>query len=65
MKFKIETTDKDYPLNYIVYYKTSFFGRWKKLRRVIYLKLYDCIKSINDFIEVNEKVKKINEGLLK
>lgn len=63
MKFKIEASDKNYTLNYFVYYKTSFFGKWKKLRRVGYLKLDDCIKAINEFKEVREKVKKINEEL--
>lgn len=55
MKFKIEAIDNDYTLNYFVYYKTCFFGRWKKLRRVGYLKLDECIKAINDFKEANKK----------
>ena len=61
MKFKIEATDNDYTLNYFVYYKTSFFSGWKKLRKIGYMELDECIKAINDFKEVNEKVKKINE----
>ena len=63
MKFKIESSEKDYTLNYFVYYKTSFFGRWKKLRKIGYIELDECIKAINDFKEANEKVKEINEEL--
>ncbi len=63
MKFKIESSVKDYTLNYFVYYKTCFFGRWKKLRRVGYLKLDECIKAIEDFKQANEKIKRINEEL--
>ena len=63
MKFKIESSEKDYTLNYFVYYKTSFFGRWKKIRKIGYMELDECIKAINDFKEVNEKVKKINKEL--
>ena len=63
MKFKIETSDKDYTLNYFIFYKTSFFGRWKKLKRLGYIELNECIKAINEFKEANEKVKKINKEL--
>lgn len=63
MKFKIETSNKEYTLNYFVYYKTSFFGRWKKLGRIGYMRLDECIKVINDFKETNERVKRINKEL--
>ena len=64
MKFKIETSDKDYTLNYFVYYKTSFFGRWKKLGgKIGFMKLDECIKAIEDFKQANEKIKRINEEL--
>ena len=63
MKFKIETSNRDYTYNYLVYYKTSFFGEWKQLGKLGYMKLDECIKAINEFKEANEKVKKINEGL--
>ena len=65
MKFKIEPSEKDYTLNYFVYYKTAFFDRWKQIRKMGYLTLDECIKAINDFKEVNEKVKKINEEFKK
>ena len=61
MKFKIESSEKDYTLNYFVYYKTSFFGRWKKLRKIGYIELDEWIKASNDFKEANEKVKERNE----
>lgn len=63
MKFKIESSDKDYTFNFFVYYKTSFFGKWQKLGKLGYMKLDECIKAINDFKEANKKVKKINEEL--
>ena len=63
MKFKIESSEKDYTLNYFVYYKTSFFSLWKKLRKIGYMELGECIKAINDFKEASEKVKRINEEL--
>ena len=31
MKFKIESSEKDYTYNYFVYYKTGLFGKWKLL----------------------------------
>ena len=65
MKFKIESSEKDYTLNYFVYYKTSFFGRWKKLRKIGYMELDECIKAINDFKQANEKIKRINEEIKK
>ena len=63
MKFKIESSDRDYTYSYFVYYKTSFFGEWKQLGKLGYIKLDECIKAINDFKEANEKVKKINKEL--
>ena len=63
MKFKIESSEKEYTLNYFVYYKTSFFGKWKKLGKVGYMKLDECIKVIEDFKQANEKIKRINEEL--
>ena len=63
MKFKIESSEKDYTLNYFVYYKTSFFGKWQKLGKIGYMKLDECIKVIEDFKQANEKIKKINEEL--
>ena len=63
MKFKIESSEKDYTLNYFVYYKTSFFGKWQKLGKLGYMKLDECIKVIEDFKQANEKIKRINEEL--
>ena len=63
MKFKIESSEKDYTLNYFVYYKTSFFGKWQKLGKIGYMKLDECIKVIEDFKQANEKIKRINEEL--
>ena len=57
MKFKIESSEKDYILNYFVYYKTSFFGRWKQIRKMGFLTLDECIKAINDFRKINEELK--------
>ena len=65
MKFKIESSEKEYTLNYFVYYKTSFFGKWKKLGKVGYMKLDECIKVIEDFKQANEKIKRINEEIKK
>ena len=31
MKFKIESSEKDYTYNYFVYYKRWFFGKWQLL----------------------------------
>ena len=64
MKFKIEPIDKDYKLNYFVYYKRCFFSRWKKLgSRIGYMTLDECIKVVEEFKEANEKLKKINKEL--
>lgn len=64
VKFKIEPTDKDWALNYFVYYKRGFFSRWKKLgNRIGYMKLDECIKVIEDFKQANQKIKTINEEL--
>ena len=63
MKFKIESTEKDYTLNYFVYYKRGFFSKWQKLGKIGYIKLDDCIKVIEDFKQANEKIKRINEEL--
>ena len=66
MKFKIEPTNKDYTLNYYVYYKRSFFDIWHKLgNRIGYMELNECIKVIEEFKEVNEKLKEINEEIKK
>ena len=63
MKFKIESSEKDYTFNYFVYYKTSFLGKWKKLKKTGYMELGQCITAINDFKKANEKVKRINKEL--
>ena len=63
MKFKIESSEKDYTFNFFVYYKTSFFGKWQKLGKLGYMKLDECIKVIEDFKQANEKIKRINEEL--
>ena len=63
MKFKIESTEKDYILSYFIYYKRGFFSKWQKLGKIGYMKLDDCIKVIEDFKQANEKIKRINEEL--
>ena len=64
MKFKIEPIDKDYKLNYFVYYKIGFFSRWKKLgNRIGYMTLNECKKIIEEFKEVNEKIDNINKEI--
>lgn len=64
MKFKIESSEKDYTYNYFVYYKTGLFCKWKLLGgKIGFMKLDDCIKVIEDFKQANEKIKRINEEL--